>query len=846
MATERIDIVVSERGSRVVKRNLEDIGGSARRSADGVDLLKRALAGLSVGLVVRELARLADTYTNIQNRLRTVTTGTAQLAVVTDELFQIANRTRQSFEGTAELYSRLGLAAKELGVNQQQLLEFTESLNQAVALSGASATEAENAMIQLSQGLASGALRGDELRSVMEQFPAVADVIAKGLGVTRGELRKMGEEGKITADVVLNAFKEARGELNERFAKSVPTISQAFTVLRNNFTQLVGEFDTANGISRSLAQAIIFVANNLDTLARIAAAAAITVGVVFAQRAVGAAITAVNTLTLAIAANPIGAIAVAITAVIALLITFSDQITIGGGHLATLSDLAAAVWEQIRAALGAFIDFFQNNFGFVADFARSVFGDINLSVSGVLTFGAKIIDRYIDIWLRAYNAIVAAFNGLPAAFRDIFTRALNGAIALVEAGVNKIIGALNTVTEFVGAGTIGNVALGRVGNSAAGGAQRLGETVREGFIQGFNQNAVEGAVNNVLNRADELARNRLAEEAKRKQELGQARQGLGEAGARNPRAGAGAGAGGNQATFEELLNKLKREGELLKLNNQEREIQQGILQLESQLKRTLTADERAMAEEQLRMNQALTDQANILDEIQGPMQDYGRKVSALDKLVQDGRISLEQYAQKLQDVRIAYLDTLTDLSSGLERAFLKINKDLGDSAKQIEEVVTNAFSKAEDALVDFVKTGKLDFKGLVDSILTDLIRLTVRQGILAPIAGALGGALGGLGGGIGGAIASGLGGLFGFATGGDFTVPGGSGVDSQLVAFRATPGEQVIVNKPNTDNQQKDSAGGRTVVNMYITTPDVKGFKESESQIAARASRMIGRGRRNL
>src|SRR5690606_2602352 len=98
-----------------------------------------------------------------------VTTGTENLTTVTSRLFDVANRTRSSFEGTANLYARVALATKELGIGQQELLTFTERVNQAIILSGASAQEAQAGLIQLSQGLASGALRGDELRSVLEQ-----------------------------------------------------------------------------------------------------------------------------------------------------------------------------------------------------------------------------------------------------------------------------------------------------------------------------------------------------------------------------------------------------------------------------------------------------------------------------------------------------------------------------------------------------------------------------------------------------------------------------------------------------------------------------------------------------
>ena len=266
MAEERIDIVITERGSRVVQRNLEDIGRSGREAAGGVDFLKRALAGLGAYLSVRELVRLVDTYTNLQNRLRATGLEAQNLGAVYRSLLDVSNSTRQSLEGTVETYSRLANSAKDLGLSQQELIDFTKSLNQAIALSGASAGEAQAGMIQLAQGLASGVLRGDELNSVLEQLPTVADVIAKELKVTRGELRQMGQDGKISADIIFDAFKNARTELEERFGKAVPTVGQAFQVLKNNITDAVGELDKTMGVSTAVSSGILGLANNIGGL----------------------------------------------------------------------------------------------------------------------------------------------------------------------------------------------------------------------------------------------------------------------------------------------------------------------------------------------------------------------------------------------------------------------------------------------------------------------------------------------------------------------------------------------------------------------------------------------------
>lgn len=281
------EIVVGIRGQteggKVVKRTLDDIGASGKKAQQGtkdlenqmrsLDGVGRSLSNTMKGLVaafgLRELQQTVDAYTNVQNRLKLVTGNASELLGVTKELFAISNETRQSFTSTAEVYARTALATKDLGLSQRDTLEFTRSLNQAVILSGASSAEASAGLIQLSQGLASGALRGDELRSVLEQLPAVADVIANSLGVTRGELRKMGEDGKITAEVVIEAFQRASGELDGKFNQTVSTISQAFVVLKNNVTQYIGELDAATGASVAVAGALLAIGENIDLLTKL-------------------------------------------------------------------------------------------------------------------------------------------------------------------------------------------------------------------------------------------------------------------------------------------------------------------------------------------------------------------------------------------------------------------------------------------------------------------------------------------------------------------------------------------------------------------------------------------------
>lgn len=386
-------------GDQVRKQgdSIRKTGQEARKARGNIVSLGRAMQALAGAFAVREAVRLADEYTNIQNRLKLVTSGTEELAVVTDRLFTIANKTRSAYNSTAELYARVGLAAKDLGVSQQELLNFTESLNQAVILSGAGADEASAGIIQLSQGLASGALRGDELRSVLEQLPMVADVIAKSLGVTRGELRKMGQDGAITADVVLTAFREAREELENNFAQTAPTIGQSFTVLRNKVVELWGEFTTSSGIASGLATVLLTVANNLGTITRVATAAGIAFATVFAVKGVAFAITRLKLF--------IATVRTTITSMVALQFALGATTTRTAILGLALKAIQAIPIVRVISLLGVAL---------VSAAAAVVAFSDQIKISGDVTQTAeeKIASnvKQVDLWKQQMQAIKPALN----------------------------------------------------------------------------------------------------------------------------------------------------------------------------------------------------------------------------------------------------------------------------------------------------------------------------------------------------------------------------------------------------------------------------------------------------
>ena len=189
---------------------------------------------------IKQLVAATNAYQEMGNKLKVVTASTDAATRAYQDLHKISQRTRSAIVANVNLYSRLALNTRKLGLSSSDLLTITENLNKAIIVGGSNAQESSNALIQLSQGLASGTLRGDELRSVLEQLPVVADLLASSLGVSRGELRAMGRAGLISSEEITKAFLDVDDSLNERFLKTSVTISQQWTRFGNDVKRLGG------------------------------------------------------------------------------------------------------------------------------------------------------------------------------------------------------------------------------------------------------------------------------------------------------------------------------------------------------------------------------------------------------------------------------------------------------------------------------------------------------------------------------------------------------------------------------------------------------------------------------
>ncbi|CAJ3747953.1 tail length tape measure protein gp13 [Burkholderia pseudomallei] len=238
---------------------------------------------------VHQLIEYADEWTNLSNRLRIVTRDQIDFAIAQNDVLRIARDTRQPLDATAELYQRIANNASHLGLSIKQVGPLVTTISKAVALSGVSADTARMGLVQLGQAFAAGQLRGQDLNSVLEELPGVADAIARGMGKSSAQLKSMAEEGKLTVGNLVEALTRAAGGTDTLFEKMQATVGQTMTRLQTEIVKYIGESDQATGASARLAQGITYVAEHLDGIVKLGVSlAAGRIAVYFGQSAVAA------------------------------------------------------------------------------------------------------------------------------------------------------------------------------------------------------------------------------------------------------------------------------------------------------------------------------------------------------------------------------------------------------------------------------------------------------------------------------------------------------------------------------------------------------------------------------
>lgn len=231
----------AERQARAAAKAQKEYNQSMENGTGSADRLTASLKKMAGGYIglqgVKGLLQMSDTLVSTTARLDMVNDGLQSTAALNNMIFTSANRARGSYAETADMVSKLGLLAGDAFGSTQEIVAFAEQLNKQMAVSGVSMVSAQGAMLQLTQAMASGVLRGEELNSVLEQLPMVTESIIKYLGISKGELKDLASEGAITAEIVKNAMFAAAEETNARFEEMPTSWSQVWTIFGNYATK---------------------------------------------------------------------------------------------------------------------------------------------------------------------------------------------------------------------------------------------------------------------------------------------------------------------------------------------------------------------------------------------------------------------------------------------------------------------------------------------------------------------------------------------------------------------------------------------------------------------------------
>lgn len=380
-------------------------GGAAGGAADAMQSkFMRAAAVIGTAFSVKNIIGLADAMTQTQARLNLITGDLEKTAALQDQIMASANRSRASYQSTADAVAKMGIMAKDAFSNTDELVAFTELINKQFTIAGASAAGQEAAMLQLTQAMASGVLRGEELNSIFEQAPTIIQTIADYLGVPIGQIRQMASEGQITAEVVKSAMLASADEINAQFEAMPYTFAQVWTMIQNTLLQAFEPLIQAIGAGAQ------WIYDNWSTIEPVLAGVGAAVLVVAA--ALGIMTVKQWLLNSALLANPLLWVAVLIGVLVGAL--YKAVQAVGGLKNAweIFKLIVVTRWNEIKLA-----------------FFTGVYWVIDL------------VDKLKLCWQKAGTAIANFMGDMKVAVLTILQNLINGAIDII----NDFIGLLNKI-----------------------------------------------------------------------------------------------------------------------------------------------------------------------------------------------------------------------------------------------------------------------------------------------------------------------------------------------------------------------------------------------------------------
>lgn len=515
-------------------------GGFAAGSIRDMLSLRTVINTVISALGIRQIMQWADAWIEAAGKIRVFTSSQEEANIVMERLFAVAQTVRQPISSLANLYNRLTIAGKELGVSQNQMIGFTELIGKALAIQGTSGQQARGVMLQLSQAMGEGIVRGQEYNSMMENLPLVLNIVAKNLAAAEGstaKLRRIMLQGKLTSRDFFTALMKGQDELNQLFQNAPKTFSQGWTIIVNAIERYLGKLNEAYGVSQKFHTLANLIAGNLETMGKLLPVIAVGMAAAFAPTGIAALNAGLALLTpklLAIGAmlltNPFAVLAVAAVAAY----QFGDAVNIGLDSVTTLRDLMDALGPILVSVFKQAWEWQQKFLGDMLDAAKSVYGalgalvqtalegmgksysqfyeDTGTGFAGVAMKLAKTADAIGGLLLGMGIGIVRVLEGLPEAVDQIGRQMYNFLIGHVEEMINKTIAGVNRIRGLVGADALSLVQFERASVDEKyfqQYGQRIAGAVDEGFeMQG---NFLQTKLQNLFNDARRIAATRTGE-----------------------------------------------------------------------------------------------------------------------------------------------------------------------------------------------------------------------------------------------------------------------------------------------------------------------------------------------
>lgn len=748
---------VTEIAFNKIDRSVAATEASIRKSSGAIGSTIKGLAGSIAGYFTgRELAGLLDSFTRLQNNLRVAGLEGDNLKAAQDRLFRSAQRYGVELEGLSSLFSTLTQASKELGASQEQVFGITDAVSAALKIQGVNAQEADGALLQLGQALRGGKIQAEEYNSLIDGLYPLLEAAANGSERFGGSVAKLTfavKNGKVSSKEFFDAILRGADVLEAKAAKAALTMSAGLTTLNNALTVYFGEADKANGVSAALGEAIGALADNLDVVIPAVAVLATGLGVGLVTSMVTARIAAgaLGASLLGAFGGPVGIAITAVVVGIGYAIAKAREGTAATGEYAKATEQLRRSQEGTKKA----IDDLASATGKARDQAIAAArakrdqAKADLQAAQAALVHAKAQQELAEQARKAANAptllnALAAPENDPRAISDIATKNAAEADANVKAaqqrvaGLQRQIAALTAALQAPAPSASGSVDSGgtkkkRTGPTLAEIAQRQEEELSRLRIEELE--ARRQLATDADDRA-ELQREILAEERRQREAQINAEKGL-SPDQRKERIRALDKLYGSSGTGEN--------GEIV--------VNSGLYSRAAA--RDLEAERDRLSQESLqRERETLEAEADLLNNRQDQLAAQQRILDSLDR---EERLRLESEIASGQ-IAAAEAERARELLArkqsarrvGVERQngspldqYRQQVSDLGNSINdQLERVQVDGLQSLNDGLVEAIMNAKSlgsVFKNVANQIIADILRIAIRQAIIAPLLGGLGG-----------------------------------------------------------------------------------------------------------